>query len=155
MTLELVLARKAITAAVLAPGHWAWKLLLVRIGTMLGLAVASEIPKVLGDDLTVLLETCILSGLAVVTFLVSIESPDVIIISFGATIGETAIIFVAAFEKTEAVHASTTFLKAQIIHRIISGRRRWRFSWRDGTGISAVSDSVPVMPRYVRRSGII
>ena len=61
MALELVLARKAVVAAVLAPDLGAWKLLLVRIGAMLGLVVASEVAKVLGHDLTVLLETRIFS----------------------------------------------------------------------------------------------
>ena len=61
MALELVLARKAVVAAVLAPDHWAWKLLFVRVGAMLDLIMASEVAKVLGYDLTVLLETRILS----------------------------------------------------------------------------------------------
>ena len=71
MALELVLARKAIVAAVLAPDHGAWELLLVRIGAMLGLVVASEVAKDLGYDLTILLEACILSWLTVVASLVS------------------------------------------------------------------------------------
>lgn len=61
MALELVLARKAVVAAVLAPDHGAWELLLVRVGAMLGLVVALEFAKVLGHDLTILLETHILS----------------------------------------------------------------------------------------------
>ena len=61
MARELVLARKAVVAAVLAPDHGAWELLLLRIGAMLGLVVASEVAKVLGYDLTVLFETRILS----------------------------------------------------------------------------------------------
>ena len=61
MTRELVLARKAVVAAVLAPDHGAWELLLVRIGTMLILVVAAEVAKVLGHDLTVLLKTRVLS----------------------------------------------------------------------------------------------
>ena len=61
MALELVLARKAVVAAVLAPDHRAWELLLVRVGAMLVFVVASEVAKVLSHDLTVLLETRILS----------------------------------------------------------------------------------------------
>ena len=61
MALELVLARKAVVAAVLAPDYGAWELLLVRVGAMLGLVVASEVAKVFGNDLTFLLETRILS----------------------------------------------------------------------------------------------
>ena len=73
MALELVLARKAVVAAVLAPDHGAWELLLVRTGAMLGLVVASEVAKILCNDLTVLLETRILSWLTVVVSLVNIE----------------------------------------------------------------------------------
>lgn len=61
MALELVLARKAVVATVLAPDHGAWESLFVRVGAMLGLGVASEVAKVLGHDMTVLLETRILS----------------------------------------------------------------------------------------------
>ena len=61
MALELVLARKAVVAAVLAPDHGAWELLLLRIGAMLDLVVASKVAKVLGYYLTVLLETRVFS----------------------------------------------------------------------------------------------
>ena len=69
MALELVLARKAVVAAVLTPEHGAWKLFLVNFGAMLGLVVTFEVAKVCGDDLTILLEACILSWLAVVAVL--------------------------------------------------------------------------------------
>lgn len=69
VALELVLACEAVSAAVLAPEHGAWKLLLFRVGAMLGLVVAFEVTKVLGDGVTGLLETCVLSRLAVVAYL--------------------------------------------------------------------------------------
>lgn len=69
MALELVLACEAIAAAVLAPRLGARKTLFVRAGAMGGLAVASEVTKVFGDGLAVLFETCVLSRLAVVAFL--------------------------------------------------------------------------------------
>lgn len=55
MTLELVLARKAVVATVLAPKDRAWELILVEAGAMLGLVVALEVPKALGNDMTILL----------------------------------------------------------------------------------------------------
>lgn len=64
MALELVLARKAIAAAVLAPEHGARILFFVRISAMFGFVVAFEVTKVLSDDRTALLEARILSWLA-------------------------------------------------------------------------------------------
>ena len=54
VALELVLARKAIVAAVLAPEHGARILLFVRIDAMFGFVVAFEVTKVLSDDWAVL-----------------------------------------------------------------------------------------------------
>ena len=73
MALELVLARKAVIAAVFAPEYRAWELLLVRVSAMLGLVVAFEVTKILGDGMTVLRKTRILSRLAVVAFLMRKE----------------------------------------------------------------------------------
>ena len=73
MALELVLARKAVFAAVLAPEYRAWKSLLVRVSAMLGLVVAFEVTEILEDDLTTLHETHVCSWLAVVALLMSMK----------------------------------------------------------------------------------
>lgn len=90
MALELVLARKAIAAAVLAPEHGARILLFVRIGAMFGFVVAFEVTKVLSDDRTVLLEARILSWLAVVAFLMLTELENRIIMHGWLAAGKTA-----------------------------------------------------------------
>ena len=92
MALELVLARKAVVAAVLTPEHGAWKLLFVRIDAVFGFVVPFKVPKALGDDWTVLLQTCILSRLAIVAFLMIIKSPTKITpLRNCGTAGETAL----------------------------------------------------------------
>ena len=133
MALELVLARKAVVAAVLAPDHGAWELLLVRIGAMFVLVVASEVAKVLGYDLTVLLEARILSRLTVVASLVIIESLGVNRCGRKAkTVGETApgsFVRDKGYDKPvkadfEAANTSATLLGARIIQQISSERLR-------------------------------
>lgn len=50
VTLELVLAREAVIAIVLAPRHWAWELELLGAGAMLDCIVAHEIgPSFAGE----------------------------------------------------------------------------------------------------------
>lgn len=55
VALELVLTGKAVVTTVLAPKERAWELILVEAGAMLGRVVAFDVPKALGDDMTVLL----------------------------------------------------------------------------------------------------
>ena len=87
MALELVLASKAVVAAVLAPEQGAWELLLVRTGAVL-LVVASEVSKLPGGDSTFLLETRKLSVLNVVAGLMIKEV--VLVDRFIQATGKTA-----------------------------------------------------------------
>ncbi len=89
MALELVLARKAVITAVFTPEYRAWELLFVRVGAMLGFVVAFEVTKVLGDGMTVLRKTRILSRLAVVAFLMPNDSCGVEY--FAGAAGKTAL----------------------------------------------------------------
>ena len=50
MAFQLILARKAVVAAVLAPNHGAWVLELLRVGAMLDRVMADEIgPSFAGE----------------------------------------------------------------------------------------------------------
>lgn len=74
MTLELVLASKAVVAAVLAPEHGAGELLLIRTGAVL-LVVAFELREFFRDGLTILLEASIFTVLTVVALLMLAGHP--------------------------------------------------------------------------------
>ena len=162
MALELVLARKAVVAAVSAPDQGAWKLLLVRVGAMLGLVVASEIAKVLGQDLTFLLETRELSGLAVVASLVDKELWDQCIFRGSRTVRKTALAPFTldvgygeiVYANSEAADTSAILLGTRIAQQIRSERLRRFISWRDGDCVSALSRGSHFRFSHLQRRGM-
>lgn len=160
MALELVLARKAIAAAVLAPEHGARILFFVRISAMFGFVVAFEVTKVLSDDRTALLEARILSWLAVVASLMLIEPGDRIIQECLAA-RKTAFEFKLGQQssgptcrKFAAADTSTILSTARIICQIGSERPGGLLSGRDGVCFSALTSGNQFRPSRLLYRGI-
>lgn len=143
VALELVLASKAVVAAVLAPEHGAWKLLLVGARAMLGLVVAFEVPKILGDGVTALLDTCVLSRLAVVAFLMVLDFRKVDVLCLAAwkmtPVSSILVPIVFSFlENSKAVDTSTILLCSRVTFEVGSWRPRLLSTRRGSTGFFAV-----------------